>query len=46
MSITGEKPGKGTYECKVCNTTMVIDGVKDTLTICPKCNNTKFDRIA
>jgi len=46
MATTGEKPGRGTYKCKFCGTTVKIDNIKDTLPLCPKCNNTTFDRIA
>ena len=46
MAITGEKPGRGTYKCKVCGMTVTLDDVSDTLPTCPKCNNATFDRIA
>ena len=46
MATTGEKPGRGTYKCKVCGITIKIDNIKDTLPSCPKCNNATFDRIA
>ena len=46
MATTGEKLGRGTYECKVCGTTVALDDVTDTLPSCPKCDNITFDRIA
>ena len=46
MATTGEKPGRGTYKCKVCGITVTLDDITDTLPPCPKCNNTTFDRIS
>ncbi len=42
---TGEKPGKGTYECVHCGTTVVLDDNTDTLPPCPKCSHTKFRKV-
>jgi len=42
---TGEKPGKGTYKCTKCGTTVTLDDATDTLPPCPKCNNTEFTRV-
>ncbi len=45
MPTTGEKPGKGTYKCNNCGTTVTLDDVTDTLPPCPKCKGTEFTRI-
>jgi DNA-directed RNA polymerase subunit RPC12/RpoP len=42
MSTTGEKPGKGTYTCKTCKTTVTLDEDSDRLPPCPKCTNTEY----
>ena len=42
---TGEKPGKGTYKCSKCGTTVRLDDNSDTLPPCPKCHGTKFVKI-
>jgi len=42
---TGEKPGKGTYVCKNCGQTVVLDDDTDTLPPCPSCDETEFDRL-
>lgn len=39
---TGEKPGKGTYTCDKCGTTVHLDDRTDTLPPCPKCHKTSF----
>lgn len=39
---TGEKPGKGTYTCVNCGTTVTLDDDDDRLPPCPKCNGTEF----
>jgi DNA-directed RNA polymerase subunit RPC12/RpoP len=46
MATTGEKPGKGTYKCRKCGTTVTLDDDSDTLPPCPKCNGTEFDKIS
>lgn len=46
MPTTGEKPGKGTYRCRKCRTTVTLDDDTDTLPPCPKCNGTEFDKVA
>jgi len=46
MPTTGEKPGKGTYKCTNCGTTVTLDDNSDTLPPCPKCNNTQFNKIS
>ena len=45
MYKTGEKPGKGTYECTECGTYVVLDANTDTLPPCPKCHNTTFNKV-
>ena len=45
MPRTGEKPGKGTYKCRKCGTTVTLDDDTDTLPPCPKCNGTEFDKV-
>lgn len=45
MHTTGEKPGKGTYKCTSCGTTVVLDDNTDTLPPCPKCHKTIFIKI-
>lgn len=42
MPTTGEKPGKGTYICKSCGQSVVLDNHTDTLPPCPKCNKTEY----
>lgn len=46
MYSTGEKPGKGTYVCTICGTTVTLDDTTDTLPPCPKCDNTTFRKAA
>lgn len=45
MYKTGEKPGKGTYECTNCDTCVVLDDNTDTLPPCPKCHNITFNKV-
>ena len=45
MPTTGEKPGKGTYKCRKCGTTVTLDDDSDTLPPCAKCKGTEFDRV-
>ena len=40
MCKTGEKPGKGTYRCTSCGTTVTLDDHDDRLPPCPKCEGT------
>lgn len=42
---TGEKPGKGTYQCINCGTTVTLDDNTDTLPPCPSCDGTEFRKI-
>jgi DNA-directed RNA polymerase subunit RPC12/RpoP len=45
MYITGQKPGKGTYQCINCGTNVTLDDNTDTLPLCPKCNKTDFIKV-
>lgn len=45
MPTTGEKPGKGTYQCTKCGTLVTLNDDTDTLPPCPKCNNTSFRKV-
>jgi len=42
MVTTGEKPGKGTYNCTNCNTSFTLDDDTDTMPPCKKCGKTEF----
>jgi phage FluMu protein Com len=42
MSRTGQKPGKGTYECTRCGKVLVLDEKSATLPPCPRCHGTEF----
>ena len=46
MATTGEKPGKGTYKCRNCGTTVTLDDHSDTLPPCPKCAGTELNKIS
>lgn len=45
MYKTGEKPGKGTYECTSCGQKVVLDDHNDTLPPCPKCEKTTYIKV-
>jgi Zn finger protein HypA/HybF involved in hydrogenase expression len=45
MPNTGEKPGKGTYQCDNCDAKVTLDDSTDTLPPCPKCHGTKFTKV-
>ena len=45
MYKTGEKPGKGTYQCVADGQTVVLDDASDTLPPCPKCGGTTFRKL-
>jgi hypothetical protein len=45
MYRTGEKPGKGRYQCTVDAQIVVLDDDSDTLPPCPRCNNTTFIKV-
>lgn len=42
MHSTGEKPGKGIYQCYYCGQIVILDDMTDTLPPCPKCDKTLF----
>ncbi len=42
MPTTGEKPGKGEYECVNCGQRVTLDDNTDTMPPCPRCNGTEF----
>jgi len=42
MPTTGEKPGKGYYQCKRCGKMIYLDQNSDTLPPCPVCNGTSY----
>lgn len=46
MYKTGEKPGKGRYQCTRDGQIVVLDDDTDTLPPCPRCNNTTFYKVA
>jgi len=39
---TGEKPGKGTYNCTTCGQVIFLEDTTDTLPPCPKCRATQY----
>jgi DNA-directed RNA polymerase subunit RPC12/RpoP len=45
MPTTGEKPGKGSYQCTRCGQIVVLDDDSDTLPPCPRCSNTEFTEV-
>ena len=45
MYSTGEKPGKGTYQCTSSGTLVVLDDDTDTLPPCPKCHGTTYEKV-
>ncbi|MCK4997169.1 hypothetical protein KAS08_02600 [Candidatus Pacearchaeota archaeon] len=45
MATTGEKPSRGTYQCKSCRQRVVLDDTTDTMPPCPKCEKTEFYKI-
>lgn len=42
MTMTGDKPGKGSYICNTCGTFIALDKHPDPLPVCPNCNGEKF----
>ncbi|MGE5479772.1 MAG: zinc ribbon-containing protein [Chloroflexota bacterium] len=44
MPNTGEKPGRGTYVCEECQSTVEIHDNNSQLPPCPKCNGTRFEK--
>ncbi len=45
MYKTGEKPGKGIYQCTKCGQLVRLDDHTDTLPPCPKCGNTTYRKV-
>ena len=45
MNRTGDKPGKGTYQCPVCGEIIVLENDTDTLPPCPKCHALTWDKL-
>lgn len=45
MARTGEKPGKGKYDCNNCWATLMLDDDTDTLPPCPSCDNVEFHKL-
>ena len=45
MHKTGEKPGKGNYQCVTCGQIVTLDDNTDTLPPCPRCSSTTYVKI-
>ena len=45
MPGTGEKPGKGTYQCTKCGNTITLEDASDKLPPCPKCGGSTFRKV-
>ena len=45
MYNSGEKPGKGLYQCTNCGEVVELDDITDTLPVCPVCRNTTWNKI-
>ncbi len=45
MVSTGDKPGKGTYQCVNCGELMIVRNPNDTLPPCSRCSNTQFEEV-
>lgn len=45
MYRTGDKPGKGHYQCSVCGRIIYLDQDTDTLPPCPKCHAIAFTKV-
>lgn len=45
MPTTGEKPGKGLYQCLKCGEIIRLDDDTDTLPPCPKCYHTEYAKV-
>ncbi|MBS3774422.1 MAG: hypothetical protein KGY70_04500 [Bacteroidales bacterium] len=46
MYRTGEKPGKGRYQCTKCGHIIRLDDDSDTLPPCPVCENTTWNKLS
>lgn len=45
MYKTGEKPGKGHYQCTECNKVIYLNDDTDTLPPCPECNAVTYIKV-
>ena len=45
MYKTGDKPGKGEYQCFNCRTVIRVEKDEDALPPCPKCGCEKFIKL-
>ena len=45
MYSTGEKPGKGRYQCTNCYEVITLDDNSDRLPPCPKCDGSKWNKV-
>lgn len=45
MYTTGQKPGKGRYQCTKCGHIITLDDDTDTLPPCKSCNGTKWIKL-
>lgn len=45
MPTTGEKPGKGYYQCTNCDKIVRLDDSADILPPCPKCRKTNYRKL-
>ena len=45
MYIAGEKPGKGTYICTMCQLELIIEDNDEELPPCPDCDTIFYDKV-
>jgi predicted nucleic acid-binding Zn-ribbon protein len=45
MNKTGEKPGKGSYQCTKCGKVITLEYVDDILPPCPDCHATSWRKL-
>ena len=45
MYKTGQKPGKGKYQCVSCGQIVILDDRTDTLPPCPNCNKVYYYKV-
>lgn len=45
MLNTGERPGKGDYECTVCGEVVTLNSATDILPVCPRCHKTTYVKL-
>jgi len=45
MYQTGEKPGKGMYQCTNCGKIITLNDNTDTLPPCPGCHHTTWNKV-